>query len=224
MLDQEPEGVIQIENILPENDDITGTVEIITESSSSFTTPLLARDAQYTMYLTGYNTQTREVVVGNFTDAIVLNLADGYSLDCVANPFAVELTFINVNGGIVARRLVDNDCDIITGEASELDINIGDAIDTSTFSDDPHVMIVRTVSTDADFEGLKLTFTRQSGQDWPAQGRSVVSEATTGGNVTKKLNCFSHIHSSPLSFLSPPFKIVAIRDRTLHHLGIISSC
>lgn len=204
VLDQEPEGTIQIEDILPENDDITGTVQIVTESSSSFTTPLLSKDAQYTMYLTGYDTQNKEVIDGNFSDAIVVTTESG-TIDCEANPFAVELTFINVNEGIVTRRVVDHDCSIIDGEANEADIGIGEAVDTSTFGASPQVMMVRMLSTDADFDGVKLVFTRQSGQDWPAQGRSVISEATTGGNVTKKIKLFQSYPQFPAEFFVTTF-------------------
>lgn len=205
VLDKEPQEQIQLENILPENDDITGTAEIITESSPSFTTPLLAKDAQYTMYLTGYNTQTHKVVNGSFSDTITINRVSPVSDDCGTNSFAVELTFINVEEGIVTRRVIDKECNVINGETHEQDLKFGDSLDTNLFSASPQVMVVRIIAADSNFAGAKINFTRQSGQDWPAQGRSVISEATTGGNVTKKIKLFQSYPQFPTEFFVTTF-------------------
>jgi type II secretory pathway pseudopilin PulG len=205
VLDQEPVGQIQLQDILPENDDITGTAEIILEAAPTFTTPLLAKDMQYTMYLTGYDSQNHEVTDGNFTDSILVERVLPENATCGTNSFAVELTFINVNEGIVTRRLIDQECDVINGMANESDLKFGDTIDTSTFSASPQVMIVRVIAPDSNFEGAKIKFTRQSGQDWAAQGRSVISEATTGGNVTKKIKLFQSYPQFPTEFFVTTF-------------------
>ncbi len=205
ILDQEPEGQVQLENILPVNDDITGIAEIITETSSTFTTPLMAKDVQYTMYLTGYDADTGDVIDGAFSDGIVINRVLPTVPDCGVNSFAVELTFINVTEGIVTRRIIDQECDVIDGEANESDLGFVTTIDTSSFSASPQVLIVRIIAPDSDFEGAKLGFTRQSGQPWPAQGRSVISEATTGGNVTKKIKLFQSYPQFPSEFFVTTF-------------------
>jgi len=201
VLDKDPAGEIQLENILPVNDDITGTAQIINETSPSFTTPLMSKDAQYTIYLTGYNATTHKVVAGSFTDGITVTS----SLDCAANAFAVELTFINTTNGIVTRRLVDDGCDVIDGEANELDIKFGDIIDTSTFRYGPQVLIARVLTANSNFGGVKLSLTRTSGQDWPSQGRSIISTATTGGNVTKKIKLFQSYPQFPADFFVTTF-------------------
>lgn len=205
VLDQEPEGQVLLENILPINDDITGFAEITLEASDTFITPLLGKDAQYTMYLTEYNATTHEVTDGTFTDRIVVDRVFPDSADCGTNSFAAELTFINVTEGIVTRRIVDIECDVISGENNEADLGFPSTIDTSTFSADPHVMIVRIIAPDNNFDGAKISFTRESGQDWPAQGRSVISEATTGGNVSKKIKLFQSYPQFPAEFFVTTF-------------------
>ncbi len=205
VLDQEPEGQVLLEDILPVNDDITGYAEITLETSSIFTTPLLGKDAQYTMYLTEYDATNHEVTDGTFTDSIVINRVLPESADCGTNSFAVELTFINVNEGVVTRRIVDLECDVISGEGNEADLGFPSTIDTSTFSADPQVMIVRIIAPNNNFDGAKISFSRVSEQPWPAQGRSVISEATTGGNVTKKIKLFQSFPQFPAEFFVTTF-------------------
>ncbi len=211
ILDQEPEGIVQLADILPGNEDITGTAQITEETSPTFTTPIISKDVQYTFYLTGYDATTHQVIPGNFADNISINkVLPTDSGSCSTNAFAVEVTFINMTEGIVARRLIDEECDIISGEANEQDINFtnldpSDVIQTSSFSDDPHVMIVRIVAPSANFEGAKLSVERGSGQDWPSQGRYIVSEAITGGNVIKKIKLFQSHPQFPTEFFVTSF-------------------
>lgn len=206
LLDQEPVGQVKLENILPQNDDITGTAEIKTDTSTSFTTPLLSKDSQYTFYLTGYNATTHQVIADKFLDNIIINKTSPEdSSSCGANAFAVEITFINTANGIVTRRLIDRECDIIAGEANEADINFGDAIQTSGFSSHPHVMILRILAASNNFEGTKLRIEREGGESWAAQGRTFVSEAATGGKVIKKIQLFQSHPQFPVEFFVTTF-------------------
>lgn len=208
LLDLEPEGEIQLEDILPVSDDITGTAEIITETSSTFTTPFLKKDGQYTFYLTGYDLVNKNVIDGTFNDSIVIDkISPLDSSSCGVNALAVEITFINVNDGIVTRRLIDEECDIVNGEANEADIDFGDAIDTSLFTSDPHVMILRIIAPSTSFEGGILRVTRGDGAglSWPAQGRTFISEAQTGGLVVKKVRLFQSHPQFPGDFFMTSF-------------------
>ena|SRR3989344_1379044 len=206
LLDQQPEDVIALESILPQSDDITGTAEITTETSSAFTTPLMTKDSQYTFYLTGYDPAAQQVIQGAFDDPITISkVLPADSGSCGTNAFAVEVTFINAVNGVVTRRMIDQECDIVAGAASEADIDFGEAIATNGFRWAPHVMVLRIIAPSANFEGAKLTISRGGGADWPAQGRYYVSEAITGGSVTKKIQLFQSYPQFPTEFFVTTF-------------------
>ena len=176
--------------LFSEGSDISGEARYITTTSDRFTTPLISKDGQYTFYITGYNPTTKQVIEGPFQDDVVINRASPTGSYCgTSNEFAVELTFINVNDGIVGRRLIDEECNMIDGTTTD-EINFGDTIQTSLFPSDPHIMVARILNTDNNFNGAKLEVVNATGNQWPLQGRTIRSTAQTAGKVTKKIELF----------------------------------
>jgi len=199
------EDPIQIGDLV--GNDITGEAVLSTDSSNDFVSPLISKDAIYTFYLTGYNTSTHDIVGGVFDDDLIVDISSPAGTLCgTINELALELTFVNNSSGIVTRRLAEeNGCDIIDSTNGIHEINLGDTISTSGFSDDPHLLIARIIAPNDAFTGAKISITNTSGNDWPPQGKTVISTASTAGGVTKKIKLFQSYPQFPAEFFVTSF-------------------
>src|SRR3989344_2428309 len=143
-------------------------------------------------------------LVGN--DLIVDISRPARTLCGTINELALELTFVNNSSGIVTRRLAEeNGCDIIDSTNGIHEINLGDTISTSGFSDGPHLLIARIIAPNDAFTGAKISITNTSGNDWPPQGKTVISTASTAGGVTKKIKLFQSYPQFPAEFFVTSF-------------------
>lgn len=189
-----------------ENTNLSGTAVFSSEPSPEFTTPLISKDAQYTFYLIGYDTDNNTVSTGPFGDDISVEVAEpSGGVDCSgAQAFAVELTLIDATpntGGIVGRYIID-ECNLIDSDTDQY--TFGQTIPTGSVTPDPHILIARVIAPNNTFDGTKLTFVNEGNNVFPAQGRTVTSTASVGEeanqNVTKRVRLFQSFPQIPAEF------------------------
>ena len=178
------------------------TALFVTTSSSDYITPILENNRQFTFYLSSFNQtdssfgsplSSSQLIKINPTD---LNLQTMCSSQTTA--FAVELTFVNTENSTLFRRLIDH-CDLLDDTVDEWSFN------TSTqIGDDANLLVMRIVGAGATFNGARLTISNPSAQ-WSAQGRSIVSTATTTTGVVRKIRLFSSYPQMPASLFVPSF-------------------
>lgn len=195
---------VDIGGLLP-NTDLSGSAVFSTEAAPTFTTPLISKDAQYTFYLKGYDSDTNTIVTGSYNDDIAINRTLPSGTYCgTAQAFAVEVTLIDAtagSGSIVGRYIID-ECDLIESDTDQYDF--GDTLPTGSVTPDPHVVIARVIAPDNAFDGARLEFENVAGNDFPAQGRTITSTASVGQtanqNVTKKVKLFQSHPQLPAEF------------------------
>lgn len=191
-----------------ENANLSGNAVFSTEAAPEFTTPLISKDAQYTFYLKGYDTAANAILTGSFDDDITIervmpsdpNYCDG------AQAFALEITAIDatpLTGGIVERYVID-ECDLIESDTNQYTFSDNDAFPTASLSPDPHLLIARAIAPSNAFDGAKIKFVNENGNNFPAQGRTITSTASVGDdaeqNVTKKVRLFQSFPQIPAEF------------------------
>lgn len=189
-------------------ENLTGTAVFTPETGPTFTTPLITKDGQYTFYLIGYDTVSQTIQTGSYDDDIIINRITPSASDyCTgAQAFAVELTLIDATpstGGIVQRYVIDDAaCDIVAGTQDQYEF--GDTIPVSAVTPDPSIIIARIIAPNSGFDGAQIQFQNASNNDFPAQGRTVVSTASSGDtaneNVTKKIRLFQSYPQLPAEF------------------------
>ncbi len=191
---------------LLEGSGISGTAVIEEETDYQFTTPLISKDGQYTFYLLGYDTDAEEILTGNFDDDISINRIEPSDSDYCSGTeaFAVELTLIDATpstGGIVERYIID-ECDLIDSDTSQY--TFGQSMPFASVSPEPHIVIARVIAPSNSFDGAQIQFENESVNDFPAQGRTVISTASVGEtqneNVTKKIKLFQSHPQFPTEF------------------------
>ena len=185
---------------------LSGQATVTTEATAQFTTPLISKDAQYTFYITGYDSSTQTVTTGSFDDDMAIQRISPASAQYCSSEqkFALELTFIDATastGGIVGRYVID-ECDLIDGTTDEYDF--GATIPTSSITPDPHILIARVIAPSGSFDGAKIRIDNSGGNQFPAQGKVVTSTASVGTtvdqNVTKKVKLFQSYPQLPAEF------------------------
>lgn len=182
---------------------LSGQATVDASTSTTFTTPSIPKDGSYTFYLTGYDSQTNQVIKSSFGDDISIDRTEPAGIYCgTPNQFAVELTFLNMGDGVVTRRLID-ECDLIDDSIDE--VAFGATISTVGFSSDPHVLLLRIISPSSAFTGAKLTLINESDNNWPLQGKTVTSTARTSTGVTKKVQLFQSYPQLPAEFFVTSF-------------------
>lgn len=183
-------------NLFRSGTDITGQAINSTSTSTTFTTPLIAKDQQFTFYASGYNDAT-DTITGSFSDSFNLTRVQPSSDDCSGQEeMMVELTAISTSSGVVGRYIFDP-CSLATTGSSRNTANFGDSI---TIGSAFHLIFLRVIATDANFTGARLTLTRETGGDWPQQGRTIVSTAETAGGVEKSVELFVSYPQIPADF------------------------
>jgi len=181
----------------------SGQAKIDQTTSSTFTTPLLQKDEQYTFYLSDYKTiesnnptPTPTPYNGNITISLVEPDPDTYCYNDNTK-LAIELTFVNTDGTI-SKRLI-NGCGIVSGTTT----NKWD-LETSYTSPASHLLFLRVIAPDSSFQGAKIKISRPSG-NWQLQGNTIVSEAQSTTGVTKTVQLFQSYPQIPSEFFVTSF-------------------
>lgn len=211
---QKQSGSVSIDTLVGSG--LTGTATISTSQSTSFTTPLLQKDEQFTFYLTNYtpadpNDPNSQQQFGSpFSGKLKINQVQPGAQYCDENggshKFAVELSFINVSTGTVTLRKLIDPCStpVVTGAVADK-IDYGNSIDLASLQSDMLIMKILTTSTS--FPGAKLAVINNDSPqtNWYPQGKTIVSSATTQTGVTKKIQLFQSYPQVPSEFMMTSF-------------------
>lgn len=169
----------------------TGQAVVSATLSNTFTTPLLMKDQQYTFYLSLYDPATEQITGGPFSGQMRFALTQPSGSYCgnSSTRLALELTFLNKNG-TTAKRLID-ECSIVSGSAANQW-----SLNSNVNPPQAHILIVRLLSSNSSFAGATLQIINRSGS-WPAQGKTITSEARYQTGVTKKVQLFQSYPQFP---------------------------
>lgn len=187
--------------------DFSGSATIDdTSTRKTFITPNMKKDGQYTFYLAKYDPSTNTFTTnganrynGNLTFYFGTEGGKNCSSD---TPPALELTLIKIDGTI-QRKLVDP-CDRIG--VSDLSTSTNGNLDGTKFNfytetlavSNEKIMFIRVFYEDTKI-GIK------GNNALPLQGRIIVSQATSPGGVTKKVQLFQSYSQIPAEFFVTRF-------------------
>lgn len=184
-----------------------GTANISEVGASSFTTPLLHKDEEYTTYLSTYNTAAN-TFSSPYTGTISLYYATG-AISCTAG--ALEITLIyDISPNFKVKRFISDVGNLYGGSAVDnIGVNSGGTVDGTTYNchtnginiaayPNAKLLIVKSllISTKIGMSGSAAL---------PAQGRTVVSEARSSSGVTKKVQLFQSYPQIPSDFFVTRF-------------------
>lgn len=177
-----------------------------TSTRTTFVTPNIKKDGQYTFYLAKYDPSTNTFTTnganrynGNLTFYFGTEGGKNCSSD---TPPALELTLIKV-GGAIERKLIDP-CDRIG--TSDLSTTKNGTLDGTSFNfytetlafSNEKIMFIRVFYEDTKI-GIK------GNNALPLEGRIIVSQATSPGGVTKKVQLFQSYWQIPAEFFVTRF-------------------
>ncbi len=198
--------ITNIASILPPNSGIiSGQATTDPTPKSTFITPLLKKDEQYTFYLADYDIAANSFSA-YFSGDLIFYL--GNSSSCPT----LELTIVSSSNSI-RRKLINPSCSTMT--ASDIsNTNSGapfnfqgvnfDYKTTSSLSiaGDTKLIIVRVL-----FAETKIGIERISGTSTvlPLQGKTITSDATTSTGVSKKIQLFQSLPQIPADFFITSF-------------------
>ncbi len=194
---------VNIAGLLRAGSGLSGTANVTTETAgNSFTTPLISKDGQYTLYLQTYNQTTNTFSGSTFDSPITVSLntpTGNYCTDSSnVNALAVELTYMSSGSGIIGRYLID-ECSILTSTNIQYkEVLFGEPIIPDVPGATPQLLIARIIAPDDNFSGARLTFTTSG--SLPPQGTTIISEAATNTSITKKIKFFQSYPQIPAEF------------------------
>lgn len=201
---------VNIESLLDTSAGVSGTTVLEpSEQSSTFSTPILYKDDQYTFYLSDYtpldfdNPNQNQTFGAPYSGSLKIGLVRPTGDYCNdngnVNAFALELTFINVDNdftnGFTERMMID-ECSLISGALHKRAFDDGDAFDENEIIDlspsisNSHIVLLRVIAPDNSFDGAVIKIIENVGNLWPSQGTVVTSTATTDTAVSKKVRIF----------------------------------
>ena len=172
----------------------SGEATIGSTASDTFTTPNIPRDGSYTFYLGEYNSITK--AIGPPTAQDITLCFTG-----IAGP-AIEVTLVKTNG--VKKYAVNPDTIKIKNAPiassctpDPANYNFSTTIPSGDIDTDSKFLLVRVL-----YASTKLLFHGESGFNFPIQGRTVTSKATssTSTGVSKKVVLFQSNPQIPAEF------------------------
>ncbi len=182
-------------NLFRSGTDISGQAVESTSSATTFDTPVIPKDQQYTFYASGYDEAT-ETITGTYSSAFHISRLTPSSNDCGGtNEMAVELTSMSTTTGVVQRRIIDP-CSIATTGSSTNTTTFDASLSMGTFQ----LLFIRVIATNDAFGGATFRLTREAGGNWPVQGRTIVSTAETASGVQKTSQLFVSYPQIPADF------------------------
>ncbi len=172
-----------------------GQAQVSNATTNVFTTPLIQKDEQYTFYLADYNPETSSFEGDPQQPSFKIEPSE--TNFCDTNPFAVELTYVNVDTNDFERTV--GGCNNYT--SIQKDFDFGNIVSpTNSY----HLLIIRVLADNTDFPGVRLKLTKQDG-NWPVQGTTVVSTVQTASGVKKTVRVFQSYPQLPASFFVTRF-------------------
>lgn len=184
----------------------SGTAQVSSGSSSSFVTPLLPKDGQYTFYLADYKTTTGFSTTTYYNNR-TLNINFRSETDCPA----IELTFITDTNGVI-RKLIDP-CNLVAGGNKEVTTTIPfvDSFPDVVFQNRSQFLIPSTtkykvVIVRSLFASTKIGFHDSASNDLLDQGKFITSTARASSTgVVKKVQLFQSFPQIPAEFFVTSF-------------------
>jgi hypothetical protein len=179
-------------SILSDAEGVQGKAVLQEGLSNILTTSLLRKDDTLTAYLI-----PQDQIGTSNTNSSGFTIAHDLST-CSSNPdhkFALELTFLNGSdsGSISTTRYFD--CgSVITGS---------DLWDNTTPAS--QALLIHLVTPSSSFPGVRLTLNRAVGDNWPLQGKTIVSSVTTNTGVVKTIQLFQSYPQIPGDFQMTKF-------------------
>lgn len=185
----------------------TGGATVETAASSTFITPLLQKDEQYTFYL---STPAGAPNNPDFTNLIPAFNNNSLTLCSSSEMVALELTFIKAGSPpTIKRYLINPPGQTIIQNASPANNN-GDCPVDENFpyrhrlspqevGNNNLLLIVRVINGSA-----KIGFKASAG-NLPPQGKTIFSEAKSPTGVTKKIQLFQSYPQIPTDFFVTSF-------------------
>lgn len=209
-----PSGSVNIGELLGSDSGISGEAVIQTSQTNSFLVPPLKKDKMFTFYLSEYtpadptDPDSSPSYGTAYSGKLQIEAVKPTGDICEdAKKHAVELTFINATTGdnkIATRKLIEaEDCPLFAGTLDTISYN--DEIDLAQTPS--HIVIVRMLASSADFsEGQVRIINAQDPQvQWPAQGKTIISTATTTTDVSKRIRLFQSYPQIPADFFVTSF-------------------
>lgn len=183
---------------------ISGSATTTSSTASSFTTPILKKDEAYTFYLTTYDSAANSFTGSPFSGNMNISVqSPGGTFVCgPTTSVALELTFIvtnnsNSNTAVVDRRMIDP---CLLTNATTGTVGFGQSFTPVASS----LMIMRAVTPSSSFSGIAVNINNTS-STWPAQGKTIISSASTQTGATKKLQLFQSYPQFPSDFFVTRF-------------------
>lgn len=190
-------NVIIGEGALSDLTGFTGGATVTSLTDNTFTSPTVTKDSSYTFYLGEYN-DTTQTIGPSVAEGITVCFDAGSS-----NP-AIEITILKNTG--VVKHVVDpnNPKRISNGSGSagvcgaDSNFDFSYVVPAADIGVDSKLMVIRVF-----YASTKLVLSRAS--DFPIQGKTVSSEASTTTGVSKKIVLFQSYPQIPAEFFSTSF-------------------
>ena len=188
----------------------SGSATIDTTSNrTNFISPNIEKDGQYAFYLAKYDPSTNAFTTNganryNGTVRFYFGTNNKKTCNGTRNAPALEVTLVKVSGTI--ERLLIEPCSSNKIGTSDLNTNDNGTLDGVSFDyftetlaiSNEKLMFVRVFYSDTKI-GIK------GNNALPLQGRIIVSEATSPGGVTKKVQLFQSYPQIPAEFFVTQF-------------------
>lgn len=186
------------------------TVQVAEESKTTFVSPLVAKDQQYTFYMDSYNNETKSFM-GNYFNG---NLTFYFSTDngnCSTRSLsAIELTLIDKDN-LVTKKLIEpctSGSNYITPITSDLlDSNTtSESIEGVRFyyvTDNLTVANTKVIIARVLFSGTKIAL--KSVGNLKSQGRNLIAESKATSGIIKKVQLFQSYPQLPAEFFVTSF-------------------
>lgn len=192
---------------------IAGTVNVSLDTAPSFTTRTLFKDEQQLFYLSSYtpvdpnDPNSQQVFGAPFSGKLTIENVRPTDFCSGVNKHAVELTFINTEetgNKLVIRKVVD-DCEPPVVEGAIDKVRYGDEIDLTATP--ANLLVIRIIAPNVNFGGAQVSIVNADNpqNNWPAQGKTITSQAKTETNVNKKIKLFHSYPQLPAEFFVTAF-------------------
>ncbi len=187
------------ERILP-GDEFEGEASVTEDyNKSSFITPLIQKDEQYTFYMGDYDKDSNTVGASLAQDLTIC-----FGDDNQNTPSAVEITLVKGAIPTLVRYVIDTEERISNAETDtgdscpDGDFTTAKKITAAAIGADTKLVLVRVF-----YNSTKILFTRTA--NLPSQGKFVSSEATSQTGVSKKVELFQSYPQIPADFFVTGF-------------------
>lgn len=186
------------------------TVQVLEPSQTTFVSPLVAKDQQYTFYMDSYDNENKSFLGSYFTGNISFYYAiENGSCDTRSLP-AIELTLIDSNN-MSTKKIIEHcasGSNYITPTSSDLlgSNSTGESVEGVRFyykTDDLAVANTKVIIARALFSGTKIAM--KSVSNLKAQGRNLIAETKATSGVVKKVQLFQSYPQLPAEFFVTSF-------------------